>query len=315
MASPETSSDFSKFFGSLLTQGDLSRLGRNYIEVGRLTEEFFPEHDIRLVAVSDNIDTDEGENELAPIRNLFNEWYARDISKKRRISNKIKGNAGEPMGPPPYGYKKDPDDPKRWVVDEEAAQVVRRIFRMTVDGYGTEQIATILSDEKVLTPIAYWREKGINRPGKSKLRGPYMWNSSTITHILSLQEYCGDILNFKTYSKSYKNKKRLENDRENWVIFKDVHESIIERAVFEQVQQKRGKIRKRRTMRGSAICSPAFWSAPTAGTTCTSISIKATPTSSISTAPTTRAIVGAVLPPIMSAWTSWSRWCWARSGG
>ena len=229
---------------------DLSRLGRNYIEVGRLTEEFFPEHDIRLVAVSDNIDTAEGENELAPIRNLFNEWYARDISKKRRISNKIKGNAGEPMGPPPYGYKKDPDDPKRWVMDEEAAQVVRRIFRMTVDGYGTEQIATILSEEKVLTPIAYWREKGVNRPGKSKLRGPYMWNSSTITHILSLQEYCGDILNFKTYSKSYKNKKRLANDRENWVIFQDVHDPIIERAVFEQVQQKRGKIRKRRTHEG-----------------------------------------------------------------
>ena len=229
---------------------DLSRLGRNYIEVGRLTEEFFPEHDIRLVAVSDNIDTAEGENELAPIRNLFNEWYARDISKKRRISNKIKGNAGEPMGPPPYGYKKDPDDPKRWIVDEEAAQVVRRVFRMTLDGYGTEQIATIFSEEKILTPIAYWREKGVNRPGKSKLRGPYMWNSSTITHILSLQEYCGDILNFKTYSKSYKNKKRLANDRENWVIFQDVHEPIIERVVFEQVQQKRGKIRKRRTHEG-----------------------------------------------------------------
>ena len=229
---------------------DLSRLGRNYIEVGRLTEEFFPEHDIRLVAVSDNIDTAEGENELAPIRNLFNEWYARDISKKRRISNKIKGNAGEPMGPPPYGYKKDPDDPKRWIVDEEAAQVVRRVFRMTLDGYGTEQIATIFSEEKILTPIAYWREKGVNRPGKSKLRGPYMWNSSTITHILSLQVYCGDIINFKTYSKSYKNKKRLANDRENWVIFQDVHEPIIERAVFEQVQQKRGKIRKRRTHEG-----------------------------------------------------------------
>ena len=239
-----------KFFSSYLTQEDLSRLGRNYIEVGRLTEEFFPEHDIRLVAVSDNIDTAEGENELAPIRNLFNEWYARDISKKRRISNKIKGNAGEPMGPPPYGYKKDPDDPKRWIVDEEAAQVVRRVFRMTLDGYGTEQIATIFSEEKILTPIAYWREKGVNRPGKSKLRGPYMWNSSTITHILSLQEYCGDILNFKTYSKSYKNKKRLANDRENWVIFQDVHEPIIERAVFEQVQQKRGKIRKRRTHEG-----------------------------------------------------------------
>ena len=117
---------------------DLSRLGRNYIEVGRLTEEFFPEHDIRLVAVSDNIDTAGGENELAPIRNLFNEWYARDISKKRRISNKIKGNAGEPMGQPPYGYIKDPDNPKRWIVDDEAVQVVRRIYGMTLDGLGTE---------------------------------------------------------------------------------------------------------------------------------------------------------------------------------
>ena len=229
---------------------DLSRLGRNYIEVGRLTEEFFPEHDIRLVAVSDNIDTAEGENELAPIRNLFNEWYARDISKKRRISNKIKGNAGEPMGQPPYGYIKDPDNPKHWIVDEEAAQVVRRIYSMTLEGYGTEQIAASLEQDGILTPRAYWLKKGIKRPGKGKEQPPTKWNSSSVTKILSLQEYCGDILNFKTYSKSYKNKKRLENDRENLVIFKDVHEPIIERAIFEQVQQKRGKIRKRRTHEG-----------------------------------------------------------------
>lgn len=229
---------------------DLSRLGRNYIEVGRLTEEFFPEHDIRLVAVSDNIDTAEGENELAPIRNLFNEWYARDISKKRRISNKIKGNAGEPMGQPPYGYIKDPNNPKRWIVDEEAAQVVRRIYRMTLEGYGTEQIAAHLEQDGILTPRAYWLKKGVKRPGKGKEQPATKWNSSTITKILSLQEYCGDILNFKTYSKSYKNKRRLENDRENWVIFQDVHEPIVERAVFEQVQQKRGKIRKRRTNEG-----------------------------------------------------------------
>ena len=229
---------------------DLSRLGRNYIEVGRLTEEFFPEHGIRLVAVSDNIDTAEGENELAPIRNLFNEWYARDISKKRRISNKIKGNAGEPMGQPPYGYIKDPNNPKRWIIDDEAAQVVRRIYSMTLEGYGTEQIATQLERDEILTPRAYWLKKGIKRPGKGKQQPATKWNSSTVTKILSLQEYCGDILNFKTYSKSYKNKKRLENDRENWVIFKDVHEPIIERSVFEQVQQKRGKIRKRRTNEG-----------------------------------------------------------------
>ena len=229
---------------------DLSRLGRNYIEVGRLTEEFFPNHDIRLVAVSDNIDTDEGENELAPIRNLFNEWYARDISKKRRISNKIKGNAGEPMGQPPYGYVKDPENPKRWIVDEEAAQVVRRIYRMTLEGVGTEQIAAKLEEDGILTPRAYWHSKGINRPGKVKDLPPTHWNSSSVIKMLSVQEYCGDILNFKTYSKSYKNKKRLENDRENWAIFKDVHEPIIERAVFEQVQQKRGRMRKRQAKDG-----------------------------------------------------------------
>ena len=229
---------------------DLSRLGRNYIEVGRLTEEFFPDHDIRLVAVSDNIDTAEGENELAPIRNLFNEWYARDISKKRRISNKIKGNAGEPMGQPPYGYIKDPNDPKHWIVDDEAAQVVRRVYSMTLEGFGTEQIAAQLEKDGVLTPRAYWLTKGIKRPGKGKQQPPTKWNSSTITKILSLQEYCGDILNFKTYSKSYKNKKRIDNDRENWVVFQNVHEAIIERAVYEQVQQKRGKIRKRRTNNG-----------------------------------------------------------------
>ena len=229
---------------------DLSRLGRNYIEVGRLTEEFFPNHDIRLVAVSDNIDTAEGENELAPIRNLFNEWYARDISKKRRISNKIKGNAGEPMDQPPYGYIKDPNDPKHWIVDDEAAQVVRRVYSMTLEGFGTEQIAAQLEKDDVLTPRAYWLTKGIKRPGKGKQQPPTKWNSSTITKILSLQEYCGDILNFKTYSKSYKNKKRIDNDRENWVVFQDVHEAIIERAVYEQVQQKRGKIRKRRTNNG-----------------------------------------------------------------
>ncbi len=229
---------------------DLSRLGRNYIEVGRLTEEFFPEHDIRLVAVSDNIDTAEGENELAPIRNLFNEWYARDISKKRRISNKIKGNSGEPMGQPPYGYMKDPENPKRWIVDEEAAQVVRRVYNMTLEGFGTEQIATQFEKEGILTPRAYWLKKGIKRPGKGKQQPPTKWNSSSIVKILSSQEYCGDLINFKTYSKSYKNKKRIENDRENWVIFKDVHQPVIERPVYEQIQEKRGKMRKRRTNDG-----------------------------------------------------------------
>ena len=230
---------------------DLSRFGRDYLTVGQYTDIIFPSYDVRFIAVNDGVDSQRGDGDgFAAIRNLFNEWYARDISKKRRISNKIKGNAGEPMGQPPYGYIKNPNDPKHWLVDDEAAQVVRRVYSMTLEGFGTEQIATRLEKDGVLTPRAYWLTKGIKRPGKGKQQPPTKWNSSTITKILSLQEYCGDILNFKTYSKSYKNKKRIDNDRENWVVFQDVHEAIIERAVYEQVQQKRGKIRKRRTNNG-----------------------------------------------------------------
>ena len=230
---------------------DLSRVGRDYLRVGFYTEVTFPQNGVRFIAVNNGVDSaNQSENDFAPFLNIMNEWYARDISKKRRISNKIKGNAGEPMGQPPYGYIKDPNDPKHWIVDDEAAQVVRRVYSMTLEGFGTEQIAAQLEKDDVLTPRAYWLTKGIKRPGKGKQQPPTKWNSSTITKILSLQEYCGDILNFKTYSKSYKNKKRIDNDRENWVVFQNVHEAIIERAVYEQVQQKRGKIRKRRTNNG-----------------------------------------------------------------
>ena len=230
---------------------DLSRVGRDYLRVGFYTEVTFPQNGVRFIAVNNGVDSaNQSENDFTPFLNIMNEWYARDISKKRRISNKIKGNAGEPMGQPPYGYIKDPNDPKHWIVDDEAAQVVRRVYSMTLEGFGTEQIAAQLEKDDVLTPRAYWLTKGIKRPGKGKQQPPTKWNSSTITKILSLQEYCGDILNFKTYSKSYKNKKRIDNDRENWVVFQNVHEAIIERAVYEQVQQKRGKIRKRRTNNG-----------------------------------------------------------------
>ena len=243
-------SDIKNFKVSAVFVKDLSRLGRNYIEVGKLTEEFFPEHDIRLVAVSDGIDTEEGENDIAPIKNLFNEWYSRDISKKRRISNKIKGNSGEPLGQPPYGYIQDPDDHKRWIIDDEAAAVVQRIYSMTLSGFGAEQIAGALEKDKILTPMNYWLSKGRKRAGRINTAEPYKWNNSTITKILHTQEYCGDLINFKTYSKSYKNKKRIENDKENWVIFKDVHEPIIERSVWEKIQAKCGKTRKRKKADG-----------------------------------------------------------------
>ena len=216
---------------------DLSRLGRNYIEVGRLTEEFFPEHNIRLIAVSDGIDTSEGENEFAPIKNLFNEWYARDISKKRRISNKIKGASGEPLSSPPYGYKKDPDNKKHWLIDDEAAKVVRRIDLLRLSGMGTDQIAIALMEDKILTPIEYAISKGYKKPTRSRNPNPYHWNSSSIVKILSMQEYCGDIINFKTYSISYKNKKRHPNSPENMMIFKDVNEPIRSRETFEKLQR------------------------------------------------------------------------------
>lgn len=242
--------DFENNKSSALFVKDLSRIGRNYIEVGKLTEEFLPEHDIRLIAVSDGIDTYEGESEFAPIKNVFNEWYARDISKKRRISNKIKGNSGEPMGSPPYGYMKNPDDAKHWLIDEEAAAVIRRIFDMTMKDFGTEQIAVQLEQERILSPINYWESKGIRKPHRKISENPYAWNSSTIVSILKTQEYCGDIINFKTYSKSYKNKKRYANDPENIVVFKDVNPPIIERSIFEKIQEKRGKTRKRKKADG-----------------------------------------------------------------
>lgn len=229
---------------------DLSRLGRNYIEVGRLIEEFFPENGIRLVAVSDGIDSFEGESEFAPIKNLFNEWYSRDISKKRRLSNKVKGSSGVPLGAPPYGYKRDDKNPNHWVVDEEAARVVKMIDTLTLSGYGTEQIASILSEKMLFTPTAYAVEKGYKKPLKQHTAGPYSWNSTTIIKILSLQEYCGDVINFKTYSISYKNKKRIRNDPEDMMVFENVHEPIRDRATFERIQEMRGKTRRRKMSNG-----------------------------------------------------------------
>ena len=131
---------------------DLSRLGRNYIEVGKLTEEFFPLRDIRLVAVSDGVDSDEGEDDFTPFKNIMNEYYAKDISKKRRIVNKMKGNAGVPLSPPPYGYIKNPDDPRFWIVEPVASEVVRRIYRMALEGYGLAEIAARLAADGVVNP-------------------------------------------------------------------------------------------------------------------------------------------------------------------
>ena len=228
---------------------DLSRLGRNYIEVGKLTEEFFPLHDIRLVAVSDGVDSDEGEDDFTPFKNIMNEYYAKDISKKRRIVNKMKGNAGVPLSPPPYGYIKNPDDPRFWVVEPEAAEVVRRIYRMALEGYGLAEIAARLAADGVVNPTYYWRSRGTSRGGSKSTVEPTKWGHTTVKKILTLQEYCGDVINFKSYSKSYKMKKRIENPEENRAIFLNVHEAIIDRQTWEKVQAiQKGTRRKKSTV-------------------------------------------------------------------
>ena len=228
---------------------DLSRLGRNYIEVGKLTEEFFPLHDIRLVAVSDGVDSDEGEDDFTPFKNIMNEYYAKDISKKPRIVNKMKGNAGVPLSPPPYGYIKNPDDPRFWIVEPEAAEVVRRIYCMALEGYGLAETATRLAADGVVNPTYYWRNRGTSRGGSKSTVEPTKWGHTTVKKILTLQEYCGDVINFKSYSKSYKRKKRIENPEENRAIFLNVHEAIIDRQTWEKVQAlQKGTRRKKPTV-------------------------------------------------------------------
>jgi DNA invertase Pin-like site-specific DNA recombinase len=227
--------------GAVLVK-DLSRLSRDQAQANELVEKFFPKHDIRFISIGDGIDSDNGEDEFLGFRTLMNEWYARDISKKRKLTNIVKNNAKEPLSLPPYGYMKDPDS-KGWIIDPEAAEIVKRVFDLTLDGKGSYQIAEILTQERILTPMYYWLSKGFNRGGKKDHREPHFWSDSTIHNILSTQEYCGDIINLKTYSKSFKLKTRYDNPDK--AIHKDVHEPIIDRAVFERIQQTRKKVRKR----------------------------------------------------------------------
>ena len=224
---------------------DLSRLGRDYVSVGNYTDSYFPEHNIRFIAVNDAIDSDEGESEIAPFKNILNEMYARDISKKIRSSHRLRGSMGEPLSQPPYGYMKSPENKKKWIIDPEAATVVKSIFKMCLDGKGNETIARELQENEVLIPMAYWRSKGLNRGGKKTQNNPYKWCKTTIQKILSQQEYCGDIINFKTYSKSFKSKRRIENSKENWAVFKNVNEPIIDRETFETVQKFISKTKRR----------------------------------------------------------------------
>ncbi|MCM1523806.1 MAG: recombinase family protein [Ruminococcus sp.] len=215
---------------------DQSRLGRDHIATGYYMEIFFPNYDVRFVAIYDNYDSEIGDNEFAPFKNIFNEFYARDCSKKIKAVLHSKGEAGQIMSPKSvYGYKKNPNDKKHWLVDDEAAEVVRLIFDLYVNGYGTKKIAYYLEEHKIFSPTHYYHNKGM--PHSAKLNdNPFKWDYATIEKILKRQEYIGNVVNFKTCKKSYKNHKVVKNPDEKRLIFKGVNEPIISEDVWNKAQ-------------------------------------------------------------------------------
>ena len=220
---------------------DMSRMGRDYLKVGYYTESFFAERDIRYIAINDGVDSDKGDNDFTPFRNLFNDFYARDTSKKIRAVMRAKGNAGEHLCTnPPYGYMKDPADKKKWIVDEEAAEIVKRIFDLCIAGKGPMQIAKLLTAEHILTVKAHYAQ----RAGKPLPEKPYHWDPKSVAGILERPEYTGCTVNFKTYSKSHKLKKRLHNVPENQRISPNTQPAIIDEHVFVRVQELRENKRR-----------------------------------------------------------------------
>ena len=228
---------------------DHSRLSRNRLVVGQLLEEDFVRLNVRYIAIMDNIDTANGVSDIVPMQDLFNEWHAKNTSDKVRRVMQSRGNAGIPLTTNvPYGYKKDPEDKTKWLVDRPAAEVVQRIFRMSVSGLGPTQIAKKLRSEGVLTPSEYLHSIGVNCPVKPPVY-PHNWCSSTVAAILDRQEYTGDTVNFRSFRQSFKLKKRLDKPQEEWKIFPDTHPAIIDRETFALVQNLR-QHRRRPTRTG-----------------------------------------------------------------
>ena len=226
---------------------DMSRLGRNYLEVGQLTETVFPMHSVRFIAVNDGVDSDKGEDDFTPFRNIMNEWYAKDMSRKMRSTLRTKSKQGYAIGCPLLGYMHDPEEPKHWIIDPEGAEIVRRIYSMRADGASVNDIARILKRDKVLIPSIYAQRKGFKNPTMKPTRGEYLWDTSMVRNILTNQLYVGDVINFRTYSKSYKLKARLDNPPEKWEVHRDVHEPIIPRPEWESIQKTFGHTKFRKT--------------------------------------------------------------------
>ena len=249
--------------GVVLTK-DLSRLGRNSALTGLYTNFTFPENGVRYIAINDNFDTADQtsiNNDFAGIKNWFNEFYARDTSRKIRAVNKAKGERGVPLTVHvPYGYVKDPADKHHWIVDEEAAAVVKRIFDLCMEGRGPQQIANQLKADKVLTPTAYKKRQGQKTP-HAEPENPYEWRDSSVVNILERREYTGCTVNFKTYTNSIWDKKQHETPKDQQTIFPGTHERIIEDDVFEKVQMiRQQRHRKTRSGRSSMFSGLLFCS-------------------------------------------------------
>ena len=224
---------------------DMSRLGRDYLKVGYYTEVVLPSANVRFIAINNGVDSaNQQDSDFTPFLNIINEWYAKDTSKKIRAVFKAKGESGKPLCTnPPYGYLKDPEDKHHWIVDEVAANVVRDIFRMCIAGKGPSQIAKALTERKILVPTAHLRSMGINAAARIP-EDIYAWQQATIADILEKKEYLGHTVNFKTTRKSYKSKKKVNNDPSEWVIFENTHEAIIDQETFEIVQNIRNGRRR-----------------------------------------------------------------------
>lgn len=237
---------------------DHSRLGRNRLVVGSLLEEEFDRMGIRYIAIMDNIDTKNGISDLVPMQDWFNEWHAKNTSDKVRKVFKSKGESGKPLtSNQPFGYMKSPDDKYQWIIDEPAAEIVKRIFKMCVSGMGPSQIANKLSAEKVPTPTEYWISVG-RKCGKPP-SVPFHWCPAMIANILKRQEYCGDTVNFRSTTKSFKNKKRVDRPESEWIIFENTHPAIVDRDTFKLVQKIReGRHRQTRTGKVSIFSGLVF---------------------------------------------------------
>ena len=244
---------------------DMSRFGRDYLQVGFYTDMLFPDFGVHFIAVNDGVDSTRGENEFTAIRNVFNEMYARDTSKKIRATWQSKGKSGEHLTTiPPYGYMKDPDNKKKWIIDEEAAAVVQQIFALCVSGMGPTQIAKWLEKHEIYNPTAYSQAKG--RPVTNKpTANPYKWTNETVSRTLERIEYLGHTVNFKTRKQSYKSKKKLWNDPSEWVIFENTQPPIVEESVFLIVQNIRRSRRRPTKMGDMGIFSGLLYCAECGG--------------------------------------------------